>query len=114
MVETEHRGHAVIELHIRDLKAGPLAHFPSGDINANSAWTQLAAISHNLARFTQIIGLPGASPRMLDTFQRRLLRISGRLVRTGRRLILRLPARWPWQRAFIEALTRIRTLPAFT
>lgn len=111
-VEAQHRKHAVVELAIRDLKAGALAHFPSGDFSANSAWTQLAAIAHNLARWSQIIGIPDASPRMLETFQRRLLRIGGRLVRTGRRLILRLPARWPWRDAFIEALERIRALPA--
>lgn len=111
-VEAEHRQHATVELAIRDLKAGALAHFPSGDFDANSAWTQLAAIAHNLARFTQIIGIPGASPRMLETFQRRLLQIPGRLVRSARKLTLRLPARWPWQRAFIEALERIRALPA--
>ena len=40
--------------------AGALAHFPSGNFSANSAWTQLAAISHNLARFGQVIGSPGA------------------------------------------------------
>lgn len=112
IVEAEHRRHAVVELAIRDLKAGALAHFPSGDFSANSAWTQLAAIAHNLARWSQIIGAPGASPRMLETFQRRLVRIGGRLIRTGRRLILRLPARWPWRRAFVEALERIRALPA--
>ena len=112
IVEADHRRHAVVELTIRDLKAGPLAHFPSGDFSANSAWTQLAAITHNLARWSQIIGLPGASPRMLETFQRRLLRIPGRLVCSARKLTLRLPARWPWQRAFIEALERIRALPA--
>lgn len=112
MVEAEHRQHAVIELTIRDLKAGALAHFPSGDFSANSAWTQFAAISHNLARWSQVIGLPGASPRMLETFQRRLLTIPGRLVSSARKLTLRLPARWPWQKAFIEALTRIRALPA--
>jgi hypothetical protein len=111
VVEAEHRRHAVVELTIRDLKAGALAHFPSGDFSANSAWTQFAAISHNLARWSQVIGLPGASPRMLETFQRRLLRIPGRLVSSARKLTLRLPARWPWRRAFIEALTRIRALP---
>lgn len=111
-VEAHHRRHAVVELAIRDLKAGALAHFPSGNFSANSAWTQLAAIAHNLARWSQIIGTPGASLRMLETFQRRLLRIPGRLVRTGRRLILRLPERWPWQRVFVEALERIRALPA--
>lgn len=112
IVEAHHRKHAVVELAIRDLKAGALAHFPSGNFSANSAWTQLAAIAHNLARWSQIIGTPGASPRMLETFQRRWLRIGGRLVRSGRRLTLRLPARWPWQRAFVEALQRIRALPA--
>lgn len=112
LVEADHRRHAVVELAIRDLKAGALAHFPSGDFSANSAWTQLAAIAHNLARWSQIIGLPGASPRMLATFQRRLLRISGRLVCSARKHVLRLPARWPWQRDFIEALERIRALPA--
>jgi len=111
-VEAHHRRHAVVELAIRDLKAGPLAHFPSGDFSANSAWTQLAAIAHNLARWSQIIGLPGASPRMLETFQRRLLRIPGRLVCSARKPTLRLPARWPWQRTFVEALERIRALPA--
>ncbi|MDQ5893896.1 MAG: hypothetical protein QG596_157 [Actinomycetota bacterium] len=45
----------------------------------DSAWTQLAAIAHNLARFSQVIALPGASPRVLATFQRRLLRIPGRI-----------------------------------
>ena len=112
VVEAHHRRHAVIELAIRDLKAGALAHFPSGDFSANSAWTQLAALAHNLARWSQIIGSPGASPRMLETFQRRLLRIPGRLVCSARKLTLRLPARWPWQRAFVEALERIRALPA--
>ncbi|MGI8726719.1 MAG: IS1380 family transposase, partial [Solirubrobacterales bacterium] len=45
IIEAEHRRHAVVELAIRDLKAGALAHFPSGDFSANSAWTQLAAIA---------------------------------------------------------------------
>ena len=35
-----------------------------------------------------------------------------KLTRTARRFTLHLPARWPWQQAFIEALTRIRALPA--
>lgn len=110
VVEAEHRRHAVVELAIRDLKAGALAHFPSGDFSANSAWTQLAAIAHNLARWSQAIGSPGASPRMLETFQRRLLAIPGRLTRSARKLTLHLPARWPWRVAFVEALERIRAL----
>ena len=43
LVEAEHRQHAVVELTIRDLKDQALAHFPSGQFNANSAWTVIAA-----------------------------------------------------------------------
>lgn len=50
VVEAEHRQHAVVELTIRDLKDQALAHFPSGQFNANSAWTVIAAIAHNLQR----------------------------------------------------------------
>jgi len=44
VVEAEHRQHAVVELTIRDLKDQALAHFPSGQFAANSAWTVIAAI----------------------------------------------------------------------
>ncbi|GJF04264.1 hypothetical protein [Pseudonocardia sp. D17] len=41
--EASHRGHAIIEQVIDDLKAGPLAHSPSGVFTANAAWTVLTA-----------------------------------------------------------------------
>ena len=57
-MEAEHRDHAVVEQVIADLKDQALAHFPSGEFNANGAWTVLAALAHNLLRWTQLIGLP--------------------------------------------------------
>ena len=59
IVEAEHRQHAVVELAIRDLKDQALAHFPSGHFYANAAWTVIAALAHNLLRWTELIGLPG-------------------------------------------------------
>ena len=112
LVEAEHRQHAVVELTIRDLKDQALAHFPSGQFNANSAWTVIAAIAHNLTRWTSVIGLPGQTVRAARTLRRRLLNIPGRLTRTARQWTLHLPARWPWQQDFISALARIRALPA--
>jgi DDE family transposase len=112
LVEAEHRQHAVVELHIRDLKDQALAHFPSGRFFANAAWTVIAALAHNLLRWTGVLGLPGRTVRAARTLRRRLLAIPGRLTRTARRWTLHLPARWPWQHDFIEALTRIRALPA--
>ena len=46
--ETCHRGHAIAEQVMADLKAGPLAHLPSGRFPANAAWLTLAATAHNL------------------------------------------------------------------
>jgi hypothetical protein len=112
IVEAEHRQHAVVELCIRDLKDQALAHFPSGKFTANAAWTVIACLAHNLLRWTSVLGLPGHTIRAARTLRRRLLTLPGRLTRTARRWTLHLPARWPWQRAFVEALTRIRALPA--
>jgi hypothetical protein len=109
-VEAEHRQHAVVELAIRDLKDQALAHFPSGRFHANAAWTVIACVTHNLLRWTSVLGLPGQTVRAARTIRRRLLALPGRLTRTGRRWTLHLPARWPWQHAFTEALTRIRAL----
>ena len=112
VVEAEHRQHAVVELVIRDLKDQALAHFPSGRFFANAAWTVIAALAHNLLRWTGVLGLPDRTVRVARTLRRRLLAIPGRLTRSARHWTLHLPARWPWQHDFIEALTRIRALPA--
>ena len=109
-VEAEHRQHAVVELAIRDLKDQALAHFPSGKFFANAAWTVIACLAHNLLRWTSVLGLPGHTIRAARTLRRRLLALPGRLTRSARRWTLHLPARWPWQHAFVEALTRIRAL----
>ena len=111
-VDAEHRRHAQVELVIRDLKDQALAHFPSGQFNANSAWTVIACLAHNLGRWTAQLGLCDPTPRAARTLRRRLFCLPGRLTRTARRWTLHLPARWPWQTDFIEALTRIRALPA--
>ncbi len=112
LVESEHREHAVVEQVIADLKEQALAHFPSGEFNANGAWTVLAALAHNLLRWTQLLGLPDATVRAARTLRRRWLQIPGRLTRHGRSWTLHLPARWPWQSDYLDALKRIRALPA--
>jgi hypothetical protein len=111
LIDKEHRQHAVVELVIRDLKDQALAHFPSGSFSANSAWTAIACLAHNLARWTAQLGLSDPTPRAAATTRRRLFTLPGRITRTARRSTMHLPARWPWQTDFIEALTRIRALP---
>jgi hypothetical protein len=58
-----------------------------------------------------LVGLKGQTVRTARTLRRRLLQIPGRLTRSGRQWTLHLPARWPWQNDFTEALARIRALP---
>jgi len=112
LVEAEHRAHAVIELVIRDLKEQALAHFPSGQFAANAAWTVIAALAHNLLRWSELLGLPERVVRAARTVRRRLIALPGRLTSHAGRWTLHLPARWPWQKEFVEALERIRALPA--
>ena len=79
LVEAEHRQHAVVELAIRELKDQALAHFPSGKFLANAAWTVIAALAHNLLRWTTLIGLPDTVIPTARTIRRRPLTIPGRV-----------------------------------
>ena len=114
LVESDHRQHAVVELAIRDLKDQALAHFPSGQFLANAAWTVIAALAHNLLRWTTLIGLPDTIIPTARTIRRRLLTVPGRITRTARTVTLRMPARWPWETQFLTALERLRALPPLT
>jgi hypothetical protein len=112
LVEACHREHAVVEQVIADLKDQALAHFPSGQFNANGAWAVLACLAHNMLRWTQLLGLPDTTVRAARTLRRWLIGLPGRLTSHARGFTLHLPARWPWRTTFTEALTRIRALPA--
>jgi hypothetical protein len=112
IADLDHRDHATIELTIRDLKDQALKHFPSGRFAANSAWTVIAALAHNLGRWTTQIGQPDRTVQTASTRRRHLLQIPARLTRTSRQWTLRLPARWPWQNDFTTILDAIRALPA--
>jgi hypothetical protein len=114
LVESEYRGHAVVELVIRDLKDQALAHFPSGKFLANAAWTVIAALAHNLLRWTTLIGLPDTVIPTARSMRRRLLTVPGRITHTARQVTLRMPARWPWATQFLTVLERLRAIPALT
>jgi hypothetical protein len=114
VADIDHRDHATIELVIRDLKDQALAHFPSGQYAANSAWTVIAALAHNLGRWATQIAAPNQPVQTARSRRRHLLQIPARLTRTSRQWTLRMPARWPWQTDFTTILTAIRELPALT
>lgn len=111
-LDEQHRAHAVVELSIRDLKAGPLAHLPSGSFSANSAWLQCAVLAHNLIRWTRILGEHTPNELVVaKTFRTRLIGVPARLVNRSGQLTLRFPARWPWAQRFLATLDTLRALP---
>jgi len=103
--EVSHRGHAIIEQVIADLKAGPLAHMPSGKFTANAAWTVLAAIAFNLTRAAGTLAGAFHAKATTATIRAHLIAVPARIARSARRLVLHLPARWPWEHAWTALLT---------
>lgn len=113
-LEADHRRHATVELAIRDLKAGGLAHLPSAKFAANAAWFSLAAMAHNLARWTLAAAGTEWARATTQTLRDKLVSMPARLVHTARRLKLRAPTNWPWKGAYHRALTTIAAIPAPT
>lgn len=93
-----HRGHAIVEQVIAELKGGPLAHLPSGVFAANAAWLQFAIIAHNLSRAAATAA--GMGKARMTTLLRTIVQTPARLATTGRRLVMHLPAHWPWAGAW--------------
>jgi len=112
--EAAHRAHAIVEQVIADLKNGPLAHLPSGNFWANSAWLVCAAIAFNLTRAAGALASAFHARATTGTIRVQLIAVPGRLTRSARRLTLHLPASWPWQRAWQQLLAGSRHGPPLT
>ncbi len=104
-----HREHVVVELAIRDLKAGAAEHIPSGHYAANAAWLGCAVIAHNLTRWTTI--LAGQPTVTNTTFRTRITAVPAVVVNRSGRPTLRLPTQWPWATNFTGLLAALRALP---
>ena len=95
-----HRDHAIVEQVIADGAASALAHLPSGSFAANAAWSVLWAIAHNLTRAAGCLAGRFHARATTATIRAHLIGVPARLARSGRRLILHLPERWPWRPAW--------------
>jgi hypothetical protein len=121
-VEHFHRHRAQIEERIKDTKTGQaLRHLPSGDINANRVWLTASLLAVNLTAFccdlSPAAAASGNAPnkrtplrRHAATMRRILFNVPARIIRTGRRLILRLPAGYPHADIFQATLDAIYAL----
>ena len=105
-VEHFHRQRAQIEERFKDAKLGQaLRHLPSGNLNANRLWLACSLLALNITAWVCDIS-PAASAsgnapedtplrRHAKTLRRILFCVPGRIVRTARRIIVRLPERFP-------------------
>lgn len=93
--EEQHRDHAIVEQVFADWNAGPLAHMPSGQFNANAAWTVIAAMSQNLLRAAGALAGPLLAKARTATIRRDLITVPARIARTGRgNIAFHLPECW--------------------
>ena len=105
--ETSHRGHAIVEHVMADLKNGPLEHLPSGTFAANAAWLTLAGIAHNLTRAAGCLASSFHATARPATIRDQLINIPARIATSARRVTLHLPTDWHWEhpwRALIAAV----------
>lgn len=116
-IESEHRHKAMVEGGIRELKSNFGLHaLRKHGFMANWAWLLLICLGHNLCCWTQQLGKLEAGRDGAHLKAKRLryryLAIPALLVRSARRLTLKLRADYPFRRRFLAALTRLRLLPA--
>ena len=112
-LELRHRRRARCEDRIRCAKDTGLRNLPLHGFGQNQLWCELVAMASELLAWMGMLALEGPArawePKRLRL---RLLAVAGRLVRGGRRLRLRLAARWPWAGEITAAVTRLQALPS--
>jgi hypothetical protein len=96
--ESQHRGHAIVEQVIADLKHSAIAHLPSGRFHANAAWLVCAAIAFHLTRAAGALASTFHARATTATIRAQLINVPGRLARSARRATVHLPKDWPWER----------------
>jgi hypothetical protein len=111
-LELRHRRRARVEDAIRVAKETGMRKMPFAAFDHNQAWLEVSLLAQALLRWAARLCLDGelalAEPKRV---RQRLLHVAARLVRSGRRVALRLPRSWPWAEALVAAFARLRALP---
>jgi len=112
-LELRHRLHARVEDRVQEATELGLGRLPFQALDPNETWFELVLLAQDLLAWLRRLVLEGelalAKPKRL---RHRLLHVAGRLTRSARRRILRLPRSWPWAGELIAAFARLRALPA--
>jgi hypothetical protein len=112
-LELRHRRRARCEDRIRAARTTGLTNLPFRGFTHNQIWLDIVSLAADLLAWTTMLALTGPARRWEPkTLRLRLFATAGRLVHTGRRLLLRLPDHWPFTDLLLTALARLDALPA--
>jgi len=107
-LEALYRGRGRCECAIRDAKDTGLANLPSAELTINQAWLALVLLAGDLLAWMKGLCLRGelarAEPKRLRFA---LLHAAGVIVRSARRLTLRIAAGWAWADELVAAFGRL-------
>ncbi len=110
-LELRHRRHARVEDRIRCGKDTGLRNLPFHDFAQNQVWLEICALAADLIAWTQHLALSGhhriAEPKRLRL---RIFSVAGRVVRSGRRHVLKIANDWPWAGQITSAHARLAAL----
>lgn len=112
-LESEHRHKAQVESGMRELKENfGLDVFRKHGFLANWAWLLVVTSALNLTRWSQLLGsLDDDGDLRAKRLRYRYLNVPALLVRSGRRLVLKLQRGYPLLDRFVAALVRLQSLP---
>ncbi len=111
-LELEHRLHAHVEDRIREAKSVGLSNLPFQKLADNKVWLELVLMAQDLLAWSRLMLLDGAlKTAEPKTLRYRLFHQAGRIVKSGRRVTLKLASSWPWADALVTAFARLRALP---
>jgi Transposase DDE domain group 1 len=111
-LEVRHRQRARAEDRIRCLKDTGLRNLPFHSYHTNRIWLEIVALAGDLIAWTQTLAFDEHQPARRwepKRFRFRLLAVAGRIIRTGRRRMLRLPQHWPWNHLIDTGWASLRT-----
>jgi hypothetical protein len=110
-LELRHRRRARCEDRIRTAKDTGLRNLPLHGYAQNQIWCEVVALACELLAWMAMLALPSPARRWEPKKLRlRMFSAAGRIVRGGRRLRLRLAARWPWTADITAAISRLQAL----
>ncbi len=114
-LEALYRGRGRCECAIRDAKDSGLANLPSAEFTINQAWCALVLVAGDLFAWMKGLLLRGelaqAGPKRLRFA---LLHAAGVIVRSARRVILRIAEGWPWAYELVAAFDRLPRIALVT